>query len=117
MRYNFHDQLSNVHKNPKYVLPADINQPVIDFLEKIGCTIGVKLLRKMQQNVNYGSIDLIHDDVPSAKITIQVDCGMAEGYKIYDLEKVGKWNSISYRIVKNKNLDKKKVTPKEKTNE
>lgn len=111
MRYKFYEQLANVRKNPKTVLPADINKPVFDFLEKIGCTVGVKILKKFQDSVDYGTIDLMRDDVPNAKITLQVDCGMCEGWKQYEVNKDGKWTSVSYKTVKNANLDKKK--PKE----
>jgi hypothetical protein len=97
-----------VKKNPNYVLPADINQPVIKFLEEKGCSIGAEKIKKMQENIKYGNIELFHDDFPNAKLTVQVDCGMAEGYRKFEIKKSGKWTMIENESVKNKNLDKSK---------
>lgn len=108
MRYKFYEQLTAIKKNPKAVLPADINKPVFDFLERIGCVIGATVLKKFQDKIEYGTIELIRDDVPNAKISLQVDCGMCEGWKQYESNKVGQWTCISYKTVKNANLDKKK---------
>jgi hypothetical protein len=108
MRYKFHEQLEAVHRNPGYNLPDDINQPVIDFLKKIGCDIGVEKVRFAQKNIKYRTIDIVSDEVPNAKIRIQMDCGMAEGRKEYTLERRGKWTVITYDTVKNSNLDKSK---------
>jgi len=108
MRYNFHDQLRAVKSNPKYVLPADINKPVIDFLAKIGCEIGVKLVEAAQRNINYRTIELVRKDRPHAKLVIQIDCGMAEGYRQYIIDETGDWLATSYDTIKNSNLDKTK---------
>lgn len=64
--------------------------------------------KKYQDRVEYGTIDLIREDIPNAKISIQVDCGMAEGYKQYEINKAGKWTAINYKTVRNYNLDKSK---------
>jgi hypothetical protein len=106
MRYKFHEQLEAVKRNPSYNLPADINQPVIDFLEKIGCDIGIEKVRFAQKNIKYRTIDIVSDEAPNAKISIQMDCGMAEGRKEYQLERRGKWTVITYDTVRNSNLDK-----------
>lgn len=107
-RYNFHEQLASVKKNPGYVLPEDINEPVIKFLEGKGCTVGADKIKNMQKSIKYGAIDLIHDDFPNAKLSVQVDCGMCEGYKKFEINKSGKWTIVTTESVKNKNLDKSK---------
>ena len=116
MAYNFHEQKEAAKKNPRYMLPADINKPVIEFLEKIGCGVGVDIVKDMQNKLNYGLLELASDKVPNAKLSIQMDCGMAEGYKQYEIKTSDGWTAISYKMVKNWNLDKKKLT-KEGTNE
>lgn len=116
MRYSFHDQLAAIKKNAKHVLPEDINAPVVLFLEKIGCDGGVDRLKKLQKNVDYGTIDLFRDDVPNAKITIEVNAGMAEGYKQYEVDIVGKWRVVCYKSIRNANLDMKRKQPKDVKN-
>jgi hypothetical protein len=111
MRYKFHDQLEAVKHNAGYKLPEDINKPVIDFLESIECAIGVKLVKAAQEKIKYCTIELVRQDVPNAKIEIQIDCGMAQGYKQYLIENDEKWRATSYSTIKNYNLDKSK--PKE----
>jgi hypothetical protein len=108
MRYKFHDQLELVKKNAAYKLPADINKPVIDFLESIECGIGIKLVKAAQEKIKYCTIELVRQDVPNAKIEIQIDCGMAQGYKQYLIESEGKWRATSYNTIRNSNLDKSK---------
>jgi hypothetical protein len=110
MAYNFIEQKEAAKKNPRYMLPADINKPVIDFLEKIGCKIGVESIKDMQNKLNYGLVELTSEKVPNAKLSIQVDCGMAEGYKQYEIKKADGWTSTTYKMVKNWNVDKKKLT-------
>ena len=106
MRYKFHEQLDKIRHNPKYVLPGDINAPVHEYLEKIGCKECDELLYEFERDAAYGTIDIIHDDVPAAKITIQVDAGMVGEFKKWDVKKSGKWLLIHYRNVKNANIDK-----------
>jgi hypothetical protein len=113
VRYNFHEQLAAIKKNPRHILPADINAPVLQFLEKIGCAIGCEELKKFQNKVDYGTIELIRTDIPNAKISIQTDAGMAEGWKEYEVKRDDKWTAIVYKTVKNSNLDKKKPEKKE----
>jgi hypothetical protein len=108
MRYNFHEQLRAVKSNPHYVLPADINKPVVDFLKRIGCNIGVELVEAAQKNINYRTIELVRKDTPNAKLVIQIDCGMAEGYRQYVINTVDGWVSTAYDTIKNSNLDKTK---------
>ena len=112
MRFNFHTELAKVKANPKHILPPAINQPIIDFLIGIGCGIGVEIVKKFQYSVDYGTIERMRDDVPNARITIQIDCGMVEGYKQFEIKKDGKWSAIAYKTVKNANLDKRKVKEK-----
>jgi hypothetical protein len=107
-RYNFHEQLAKIKKDSKYRLPADINAPVQAFLDKIGCEVGIKKLATAQDHINYGTIELIDDRVPNAKLEIQVDAGMAEGWNQYEVEKIGHWTAISYKSIRNDNLTKKK---------
>ena len=109
MRYNFHTELKKVKSNPKYSLPEDINKPVIDFFSEIGCVPGAEKIKKFQDLIRYGKIDVIHDDVPNAKLSVQIDCGMADGYKKCEVEKKGKWTIVSTYGVRNSNLDKKKI--------
>jgi hypothetical protein len=114
VRYKFHEQKALIEKNPKHVLPADINAPVLAFLERIGCKGGVEVLLRWQASIAYGSMDLIREDAPNAKITISTEAGMAEGWKEYEALKIGPWAIIKYKTVKNANLDKRrpKETPK-----
>lgn len=108
MRYNFHNELKKVKTDPKYVLPLDINKPVTDFLNEIGCKPGSDKVKLFQEKIRYGKIDLIHDDKPTAKLSIQIDCGMADGYKKCEVDKIGKWTIVSTFGVRNSCLDKKK---------
>ena len=68
----------------------------------------VEIIKKFQRSVDYGTIELMREDVPGAKLTIQVDCGMCEGYKQFEIKKDGSWTAIAYKTIKNQNLDKKK---------
>jgi hypothetical protein len=110
MRYNFHEQVKKVKENPKYQLPYDINKPVIDYLKSINCTVAIEELKKWQERVRYGAIELVSDLAVNAKLSIQVDCGMASGYKEYRLTRddKNKWTMICYHTVRNSNLDKSK---------
>jgi hypothetical protein len=108
MRYSFFDQLAAIRANPGHVLPADINAPVFAFLAKIGCAAGADSLKRLQNHVAYGTIELVSDDQPGATLTIQVDSGMAEGWKIAESTKQGKWAVLVYKTIKNSNLDKSK---------
>jgi hypothetical protein len=112
-RYNFHDQLAAIRCNPAYKLPENINAPVIAFLEKIGCVIGIKILKRYQEHVNYGTIELFDKKAPNAKLSIQVDAGMAEGYNQFEKNEEGDWTAISYKSIKNDNLTKKKSLTKD----
>lgn len=114
MRYNFHDQLAALKNDPQYRLPEDINAPVVAFLEKIGCFIGAKILRRFQDHVNYGTIELINKNAPNAKLSIQVDAGMAEGHSQYEMAIDGNWTAIFYKSIRNDNLTKKKSLTKDK---
>jgi hypothetical protein len=111
MRYQFHEQRDTIKKNPKHVLPADINAPVVAFLERIGCSVGAEELKKLQHDIAYGGIDLVHDDHLNARVSLSTELGMCDGWKQYEIIKAGKWSIIKYKTVKNSNLDKRK--PKE----
>lgn len=109
-KYNFHYELDNIKKNPKYVLPVDINKPVFDFLEKIKCELGVKKLKAMQLHLNYGRIVLRRNDLSNVVLEIQVDCGMAGDWEDCETEKDDVWTATTYKTVKNYNLTKRKPT-------
>lgn len=109
-KYNFHEELEKIKKNPKYRLPEDINKPVFDFLEKIKCELGIKKLKMMQEHLNYGQIELRRKNLPNSVLTIQVDSGMAEGWKDSENEYDDVWSMSAYKTVKNYNLNKKKLT-------
>ena len=109
-KYNFHEQLEKVKGNVNYKLPEDINKPVFDFLEKIGCKIGAETLKTMQDHLNYGQIELRRIDLPNSILSIQVDCGMAEGWKDCELRTDKAWSTSVYKTVKNYNLNKRKLT-------
>jgi hypothetical protein len=111
MRYKFYEQRDKIKKDPKYKLPADINAPVYEFLDGIKCKAGREALKSLEDCVGYGTIEIVNDDLPNAKIVIQVDSGMAEGRKEHlPPDKDGKWNVFTYKTVKNYNLDKKNPT-------
>lgn len=108
MRYLFHEQLENVKRDASYVLPSDINDPVIAFLRKIGCEPGIKWLEDMQKRIRYGQCKLVNALGPNKTLEIQVDCGMASGYKVIEkIEKDGWFITTDYTI-RNSNLDKRK---------
>ena len=111
MRYKFHDQLAAIKRNPQHVLPVDINAPVIAFLNKIGCEAGARALADLQTHIDYGTLDLERVDVPGAKISIQVDAGMAEGYRQYETKRSGDWVITKYKTIRNANLDKRRPKP------
>jgi hypothetical protein len=113
MRYNFHDQLASIKRDPKYRLPDDINAPVVSFLKRIGCDIGIEILKRYQDHINYGTIDLINKHTPNAKLSIQVDAGMAEGYTQHEMVEIGDWSAIFYKTIRNDNLTKKKQLTKD----
>lgn len=107
-RYLFHEQLENVKHDASYVLPIDINDPVIAFLRKIGCEPGIKWLEDMQKRIRYGQCQLVNALGPNKTLEIQVDCGMASGYKVIEkIEKDGWFITTDYTI-RNSNLDKRK---------
>ena len=107
-RYSFHDQLNSIKRDPKYVLPADINAPVLRYLESIDCKIGADLVLAKQAHVGYGTVELIHDDAPNARLVIQFDAGMVGEWKKWVQTKAGKWTAIDISTVKNANIDKRK---------
>jgi hypothetical protein len=107
-KYNYHEEIEKVKKDPKYTLPLDINKPVFDFLEKIGCDLAVKELQSMQESLNYGQIEINRNDLPNVTLLIQVDCGMAGDWKDHETKKDENWTVRRYKIVKNYNLTKKK---------
>lgn len=107
MRYNFHAELANIKKNPQYILPGDINEPVKRFLEKIGCAVGVDVVKNFQEHVSYGSIELVHADVPNAKITMHIEAGMIGEYKECKSNASGKWTAYITKSVKNSKIDKR----------
>ena len=112
-RYNFHDQLASIRRDPNYTLPENINAPIVAFLEKMGCAIGKKILSRFQNHVNYGTIELFNKKTPNAKLSIQIDAGMAEGFNKYEIEEDGDWTAVSYKSIKNDNLTKKKSLTKD----
>jgi hypothetical protein len=109
MRYNFHDELAKIRANPKHVLPLDINSPIKGFLQKIGCELAIDELTKLQNCVGYATIEICNSDLPSHKISIQVDSGMASEYKDFKVKNDGKWSVAVCKTVKNSNLDKRRV--------
>lgn len=110
MKYNYHDQVELVRKNPRHELPEDVNHPVEKFLSGIGCDLGIEELEKFRKSVGYGEIELVHNDVPDAKLSIPVNCGMAsEGLRKSTVVKKGKWTAYIYRTVKNSNITKKRM--------
>lgn len=112
MRYSFYDQLAKIRKNPYHILPEDINQPIIEWLNKIGCSPGAAAVMEAQKNVGYQKIELIHEKAPNAKIIIQVDSGMVGERKEWEKKNIGPWEMIITKTVKNPNLDKKKPPKK-----
>jgi outer membrane protein OmpA-like peptidoglycan-associated protein len=107
-RYLFHEQLENVKRDASYILPNDINEPVILFLKKIGCDPGIKWLEDMQKRIRYGQCQLVNVLGQNKTLEIQVDCGMASGYKVIEkIEKDGWFMTTDYTI-RNSNLDKRK---------
>lgn len=112
MRYNFFDQLKKLKADPGHQLPQDINQPMIEWLEKIGCDIGAELVSDAQVKVRYEGIELVHDANPNAKIAMQIDAGMVGERREYEVKRSGKWTAFIYRTIKNPNIDKHR--PKEK---
>jgi hypothetical protein len=106
-RYNFHDLKAAFQKDPaNFKLPVDVNEPVKEALNKIGCDVGVEFLSGIEKRCGYGGVVLVHDDAPHKRIQIDVACGMAEGRTDFEEVKKGKWTAFSYRTIKNKNLDK-----------
>jgi hypothetical protein len=108
MRYNFHEELQKTKENPLYVLPDDINESIIEYLQGIGCSAGAEKVKQFQEKIRYGNIEITHMDVPESAVSIQVDCGMANGYKKEEIEQCGKWIIKTTYSVRNKKLDKKK---------
>ncbi len=108
MKYNFFEQLDKVKKDPYYTLPEDINFPIIEYLERIGCGCAIRKLKYYQDHVKYGTIEIVNDKIPNAKITIHVDCGMVGERKEWKMSKDGDWSVIEYSTVKNPNLTKEK---------
>jgi hypothetical protein len=108
LRHKFHDVLAAVKKNPKHKLPDDINAPIHEYLKKINCPIGEKALLDAERDCAYEGIDLIHENVPNAKLSMHIDCGMVGEMVKWEVLKDGPWTLIKYRSVKNSNLDKSK---------
>jgi hypothetical protein len=115
MRHNFHEQREALYRNPKHVLPDDINAPVLAFLEKVGCGTAVELIKKMQAAAAHGKVEIVRLDRPAAKLTINVSYGMAEGWSEYEEIVSGNFRIYKYKTVKNSNLDKKNHLRKEET--
>jgi len=112
VKYNFFDQLEKLKADPNHQLPADINKPMIEWLEKIGCGLGADLIADAQVKVRYEGIELVHDDNPNAKIAVQIDAGMVGERREYEIKRKGKWTAFVYRTIKNPNLNKQR--PREK---
>lgn len=108
MRYNFHEIKESLKQDPSKKLPDDINSQVIDHFNKIGCPIAEGLIKEFEKHIRYGSIEFIHSDVPAAKISMQIDCGMVDSYKMCELYQDGKWTAIVKYSIRNKKLDKTK---------
>jgi hypothetical protein len=108
MRHNFYDQLNAVKRDPTHVLPEDINAPVIKFLEGINCIPAVEELLMYQKNVQYGKIEIVHEDAPGSKIEIPVECGMACKYTKFTFKKVGKWSVYTTKTIINYNIKRKR---------
>ena len=106
MKYNFFEELSKIKAEPYYELPENINKPIIDWLKSIKCKIGAVIVAEMQKRVNYGTVELVNKNVPSGKITIQVDAGMVYERKSFETRTEGDWVATITRTFKNPNLDK-----------
>ncbi len=113
MRHNFHEHLEALKRDPKHILPSDINKHVSDFLEKIGCDVGADELNEFQKFTQYGRMEIFNDNVPNSKITIQFDGGMANGREDYKQIIKGSWKIFTYKTIRNANLDKTRPKTKE----
>lgn len=107
-KYNYYQMLHNVKKNTSYVLPEDINKPVEDYLEKIGCSVGVEKLKKLRSCIGYDKISLSREDIPEAEIVINISCGMADGYTQHKTTVKNGWTCRETKTIRNYNLYRSK---------
>jgi hypothetical protein len=112
MKYNFHELKEKIKKDKSFLLPNDVNEPVYSFLKEQHCDGAIGEAKKLEARAGYGEVVSVHDDVPNASLSFNVECGMICQIKIYELVKAGKWSIYVYRTIKNKNIDKKNNTIK-----
>lgn len=107
MKYKYHEQREILKKNHKYVLPEDINAPIIKYLEENLLPLAVKTVKRYQDRVNHGRIEIFSDINPKRKITVNVSYGMVSDMEISDASKDGNELVVGYRTIKNANVDMK----------
>jgi len=108
MKYNFFEWRDKIKADPSIRLPDDINKPVVDWLDSIGCEVGKGVVESAQEKVQYMGVEIVHDDQPGAKISFQIDMGMIGERRIYKTIKDGPWTVHTYKTIKNWNIDKRK---------
>lgn len=106
MRYSFFEEKAKIEKNPDYTLPDDINQPIIDWLEKIGCAFGANEVKIAQQNVAYRKFEIVNRTINNATITLQMQCGMITERKEVQQKSEGNWVVSVTKTVKNPKISK-----------
>lgn len=79
-KYNFHDIKDQVKKGD--ALPADINKPVKEYLNKIGRPDAAKALERKENLVQCGRLIIFNADNPLKRIELRTNYGMVEGWDL-----------------------------------
>jgi hypothetical protein len=109
MRYKFHEQRDCIKKNPTHALPIDINEPVIDFFNKLGAKLASLTVEKLQKNVNYAKITTYKAAEPNKKYYTEVNLGMCANIETTTVTRTPDgWVTEVVTSIRNKNLDMSK---------
>jgi hypothetical protein len=100
-RYKFHEIKGKA-------VPEDANEPVKKMLiDVLGCPEAVEELRELEKCKACGGLEIIPNNIPKM-IQIKINWGMVEGYDLVKYRKTEKMSLVSYKHIKNVNMDFRK---------
>jgi hypothetical protein len=104
--YNYFHIRDDIRTGKASALPVDINAPVKEAFEKIGCKIAIEWINRVEKSFLCATIKIHIKKEVNVERIIKADYGMIEGWDKVTILNTD--NAVENVHIKNKNLNKRK---------
>ena len=107
-KYNYYDEKDKIKKDSSYLLPAEINKPVLDMAKQCGSRLLPEIIGIAENSVQCATIEQYFKKAPGIRRKMQADFGMIEGWTVSKVTENADEVVITTVHLKNTNLIKRK---------